>query len=117
MGNCEGLLVASNEEGRYRIHQGSHHVSIQEKSTEQNKTTPVSHHIGHLRHTIYFYSHGLHCQTPPFRILQYYTYDHRHFLESIYFYSLQRIHQRRKHCQTLRHSRTPTLWTSHMHYF
>ena len=66
VGNCEGLLVASNEEGRCRIRQRLHHMPIQEKSTKQNKTTPISHHIRHLRHTMHFYSHGLHCQTPFF---------------------------------------------------
>ena len=48
MGNSEGLLVASNEKGRYQIHQRLHHVSIQEKPTKQNETTSISYHIGHL---------------------------------------------------------------------
>ena len=48
MGHSKRLLVASNEEGHHRICQRLHHMSVQEKSTEQNKTTPVSYHIGRL---------------------------------------------------------------------
>ena len=64
MGNRKRLLVAGHEEGHYQIRQGVLHMSIQEKPIEQTETTPLSYSIRHLRHTVYLYSYGLHCQTP-----------------------------------------------------
>ena len=92
VGNHKGLLVANDEEGCHRIHQRMQHMPVKEKPTEQTKATPFSHHIRHLRYTIHFYSHGLHHQTSPFRILRHHTYDHRHFFKSFHLHSLQRNH-------------------------
>ena len=117
MGNHKRLLVASHEKGRHQVCQRMHHMPVKKKPAEQSKTTPVSNPIRHLRYSLHFNSHGLHCQTPRFRVLRHHTYDHRHLLESIYFYPLQRINQRREHSQTLRYLRTSTLRTSHTYNF
>src|ERR1700744_2773338 len=112
MGNSTRFLVACHEERRNRVHQGLHQLSSRKKSTEQTKTPSIPHLVKYVFHTIHIHSHGLHCQTTPFKLLRYNTYYYRHLLKSVHLHTMQRNRKCRTNSKTIRYLRTPSLWTT-----
>ena len=73
---------------------------------------PFFHYFWHIHTTIHFHSPGLHCKTTTVEPLWYYTYHHRHILQSLHFYPLQWDSWYRTNSLPLCYSHTTPLWTT-----